>query len=133
MKFGSIEVILDDVYVDGKKTKNPFVIGLAMLDAVENKKTTISIESAKSALITYLKKNKLRQTSERMTLLRMVQEINHAFDAEALYQLMKEKKMRVCRSTVYNNLDIFLKCKIIKQTNDNGFTSAQFKVNSNQF
>lgn len=132
MIIGELEIKNDKVYVDGKFTSNPTLIGLAILDAIEDKPKHINFESTKNMLIAYIKEHKHRQTPERLELLKVIHEID-SFNAEDLYNLMKNRGYAVCRATIYNAIDLFVKSNIIKRNvlveDKVNYPSVKFELN----
>ena len=62
----------------------------------------------------YLIDNNLRQTPERYIILKYIYQTNTHFDIDYLYSCIS-KKEKISRATIYNNLEIFTKAKLIKQ------------------
>ena len=68
----------------------------------------------KELLNKYLKVNNLRQTPERYIVLKYIYKINNHFDIDYLYSFIN-KKEKISKATIYNNLEVFTKAKLIKQ------------------
>ncbi|RPG59544.1 MAG: transcriptional repressor [Flavobacteriales bacterium TMED191] len=68
----------------------------------------------KTLLNQYLKNQNLRQTPERYIVLKYIYKINTHFDIDYLYSFIN-KKEKISKATIYNNLEIFVKAKLIKQ------------------
>jgi len=66
----------------------------------------------------YLLENKLRKTPERYIVLKYIYKINTHFDIDYLYEFIS-KKEKISKATIYNNLEILTKARLIKQLHFN--------------
>jgi len=80
----------------------------AMID--EKSRTT-----AKAALTEYLRIKKLRKTPERYAILDKVCEMNRHFDIDMLYDIIEEDGFHVSRATLYNTMELFTDCGIVRR------------------
>lgn len=69
-------------------------------------------EKAEEILTKYLSENKFRRSAERYEILKQVYANKNRFTAEELHQQVS-KNFRVSPTTVYNNLDFFVRCNLV--------------------
>lgn len=95
-----ITIANNKVFVQGKQTTDPTLIGLALLDAIESKKTnSIDNISLRKKIEDYIKEKQLRKTLERRHLIDIVCSM-FIFSSEELIE--RAEKLHISRASAYN-------------------------------
>lgn len=63
----------------------------------------------------FIEEKKLRKTPERFYILEEIYSRDDHFEAEMLYNDIIKKKFNLSKATVYNTLELFIECKLIKK------------------
>ncbi|MDH8701462.1 Fur family ferric uptake transcriptional regulator [Dysgonomonadaceae bacterium PH5-43] len=70
-------------------------------------------EIVKQKFTDYLTLHNCRKTPERYAILDLIYTESKHFDMETLYDAMTEKNFRVSRATLYNTMQLLLKCNLV--------------------
>ena len=95
-----ITIVNNQVFVQGKQTTDPTLIGLAILDAIESKQDmAIDQSDRREKISAYIKQKRLRNTLERRHLIDIVCSM-FVFSSEELIE--RAEKLNISRASAYN-------------------------------
>lgn len=95
-----ITIANNKVFVQGKQTTDPTLIGLAILDAIESKQDmAVDHSDRRDKINAYVKQKQLRKTLERGQLIDIVCSM-FIFSSEELIE--RAEKLNISRASAYN-------------------------------
>ena len=95
-----ITIANNKVFVQGKPTKDPMLIGLAVLDSLDSKEDMVASHSDRRDKINaYIKAKQLRNTLERRHLIDIVCSM-FVFSSEELIE--RAENLKISRASAYN-------------------------------
>lgn len=108
-----IEIEKGRVFVDGKETVDPVLIGYAVLDYAEN--PHVDLSEIKEKYHTYIKNRKHRKTYERETLIDLMVSKNITTPQNLA---IEAKKINISQATCYNFFGFLKESGIADFTNN---------------
>lgn len=114
-----VTIIENKIFVNGKETVNPELIGLAVLDFIENDNSKITIKTQsklskdelRDKFFNHLKENNLRHTHERKTLIELAFTIN-PFEPTELVKRATE--LRIAQASCYNFIQMCVDAGVVE-------------------
>lgn len=85
-----------------------------------------SKSAARAALTQYIHTKKLRRTPERYAILDKIFDIDEHFSIDMLYSALEEEGFHVSRATLYNSIQLFVDCGLLRKHQFDG-KSAQYE------
>jgi Fur family transcriptional regulator, ferric uptake regulator len=80
-----------------------------------NPNRTELVEEVKGIFSAYLERKGLRKTNERYAILEEIYRRDDHFEADVLFNDIKNKAGDISRATVYNTLDLLVSCDLVKK------------------
>ena len=108
-----ITIANNTVFINGKQTTDPTLIGLAMLDSIElNKEMAVDHSDRRDKINAYVKSKGLRNTLQRKKLIDIVCSM-FIFNSEQLIE--RAEKMQISTASAYNFTVLLREAKIISK------------------
>lgn len=82
--------------------------------------TTGKMDAEREKFKELLSSKSLKFTYERQHIFEEIEKLNEHFDADSLYDMLKNKGYRIARDTVYRTLPLLLECGIIQKSAGSG-------------
>lgn len=119
-----IEIIDGQIFVDGKETNNPELIGYALIDFAKSENTNLLVNNksvlfknkgveVKNKYIKYLENNDMKFTHERKILIDLVSKTNN-FDPIDLLDIARESRIKIVPATCYNFLQTCVEADVLE-------------------
>lgn len=106
-----ITIINKKVFVDGKKTNDPTLIGLAVLDSIENKDSLYnSMLSRKDKIKVFMQEEQMRNTVERKCMIDIVCSMA-VFNSEDF--IAKVERRQISRASAYNFISLLQQAGVL--------------------
>ncbi len=75
----------------------------------------LNLEKVSGVFKQFLEEHNYRKTPERFSILEEIYTRQDHFNAEDLYDVMKQNKYRVSKATIYNTIELLLEAKLIRK------------------
>jgi hypothetical protein len=106
-----IEIKKNKVYVNGKKTTDPTLIGLAVLDSIENKDSLYNtMISRKDKIKLFMEEEQMRNTIERKCMIDIICSMV-VFNSEDF--IAKVERNQISRASAYNFISLLQQAGVL--------------------